>query len=330
MTAKPPVTVIPALSRVDRAAGRLVRDSDRKRRDASRRRATRADVEAHEALIVRLTEIHKVTPTRVDWSLIEAEGPVAPAIARDATSAAARKKLADYRPTLMDNLLGVEREKRRELMEKVIEATKVDAELWARAKAEADIHNRLLALAPDVRALKLEAIGGALAIRGALAPLKDLVEGVTLHEPTPGRIVARVDLVEFDALPDEACLAGPTSAAWIGMSAAERAELQLANACSLSLRVAVEILQVAPAEAVEVVARLCRTGGLVESDLHPVLHVKIPLAALVKLQLRKVDAAPTVAAFGARVAWTPARGLSPIDLEALGLGGLQAKPAQAA
>jgi hypothetical protein len=330
MTAKPPVTVIPAISRVDRAAGRLVRDSDRKRRDTSRRRATRSDAEAHEALISRLTDIHKVAPKRVDWARIEAEGAVAPAIARDATSAAARRKLADYRPSLMDNLMGLEREKRRELMDKVIEAAKVDAELWARAKAEADVHNRLLTLAADVKALKLEAIGGALQIRGALSPLRDLVEGLSLHEPAPGRLVARVDLLEFDSLPDETCLAGPTGVTWISMTNVQRAELQLANACSLALRVATEVLQVAPAPAVEVVARLCRPGGMTEQDLQPVLHVKFPLAALAKVQLRKADASPTVAAFGARVAWTPARGLAAIDIDALGLAGLHVKPAQAA
>lgn len=330
MAADPTVTVIPALSRVDRATGRLVRDSDRKRRDVSRSRVTKADVQAHEALIARLTEIHKITPQRVDWAQIEADGPVAPAIARDATSAAARKKLADYRPSLMDSLLGVEREKRRELMEKVIEAAKVDAALWAQAKAEADTHNSLLALAPDVRAMKLEAIAGVLKIQGLVANLRDLVEGLTLHQPSPGRIVARVDLLEYDALPDESCLAGAANATWIAMTPAERAQLQLTNACSLALRLATEVLQAAPLQAAEVVARLCRAGGLADTDLLPVLHVKIPLAALAKLQLRKLDAAPTVAAFGPRVAWTPERGLSPIDIDSLDLAALQPKPAQAA
>ncbi|MEW5684491.1 MAG: hypothetical protein AB1942_06205 [Pseudomonadota bacterium] len=330
MTAKPPVTVIPALSRVDRAAGRLVRDSDRKRRDTSRRRPSRADVEAHETLILRLTEIHKIPPRRIDWARIEAEGPVAPAIARDATSAAARRKLTDYRPSLVDSLMGLERDKRRELTEKVVEAAKVDAALWAKAKAEADVHNRMLALAPDVRAGKLEAIAGALKIQGLATVLKDLVEGLTLHEPSPGRIVARLDLPEYDALPDESCLAGATSATWVGLSDTERAQLQLTNACALALRVAAEILQIASLDAVEVVARLCRAGGLAETDLHPVLYVKVPLAAFAKLQLRKLDAAPTVAAFGARVAWTPVQGLAPIDLGALGLGALQPRPAQAA
>lgn len=330
MTGKPPATVIAPISRVDRATSRVVRESDRKSRPTSRRRPSRAEVEAHQALILRLTEIHKVTPKRVDWERIEAEGPVAPAIARDAVSAAARKKLAEYRPSLMDTLMGVEREKRRELTEKVIEAARADAELWAKAKAEADAHNRLLALAADVRALKVEAVAGVLKVRGLPDALKDIVEGLTLHAPTPQRLVARVDLLEFDALPDENCLSGATTATWVEMSPAERAELQLANACSVALRVAVEMLQVVTVEAVEVVARVCRPAGLAEVDMQAVLHAKVPMAALAKLQLRKLDAAPTVAALGARVAWTPARGLAPIDLEELGLGALRPPAAKAA
>lgn len=330
MTGSPPATVIASMSRVDRATGRLARDSDRKLRATSRRRATRADVEAQQRLHSRLTEIHKVTPKRVDWDRILAEGPVVPAIARDAMSAAARRKLSEYRPSLMDSLLGVERERRRELTEKVIEAAKADAELWARAKAEADTHNRLLALAPGVRALQVEAIAGALKVQGVAMNLKDIVEGLTIHQPTPERLVARVDLLEFDALPDETCLSGATSATWLGMSPAERADLQLTNACSVVLRVAVELLQVVSVEAAEVVARVCRPGGLTEADMQPVLHVKVPTAVLAKLQLRKLDAGPAAAALGARMAWTPGHGLGPIDIEQVGLGALRAPSIQAA
>ncbi len=330
MTASPHATVIASLSRVDRAAGRLVRDRDRRQRATTRRRPSRAEADAYQALISRLTEAHKVTPKRVDWESIIATGPVAPAIARDAVSAAARRKLAEYRPSLMDSLLGVEREKRRELNDKVIEAAKADAELWARAKAEADTHNRLLALAPDVRALKTEAIAGALKVQGLAQALKDIVEGLTIHQPAPERLVACVDLLEFDALPDESCLSGATSATWVEMSAAERADLQLANACSLALRLAVELLQIVQVDAVEILARVCRPGGLAEADMQPVLHVKVPVAALAKLQLRKVDAAPALAALGARIAWTPGRGLAPIEVEPLGLGGLRPPSTQAA
>lgn len=328
MTVRPPTPVIASLSRVDRAAGRIMRERDRKLRVAERRRPGRAEAEAYEALIERLTKVHQVAFKRTDWAEIEAAGPVVPAIARDAVSAAARRKLSDYRPTLMDTLLGLEREKRRELTDRVVEAARADAELWARAKAEADAHNRLLALAPDVRALKAEAIAGVLKANGAAHALRDVVEALALHVEG-GRLIALIDLIEYDALPDTACRSGPAGPAWVPLSDDDRRQLQLANACSAVLRTAVELLQVTPAEAVEVVARVCRRGGLAETDLVAVLHVKIPLAALTRLQLKKLDAAPTVAAFSGKLEWTAAAGFTPIDLRDVGLASLK-PPAVAA
>lgn len=328
MTASPPAPVIACLSRVDRAAGRSMRERERKLRVTDRRRPGRSDVEAHEALMTRLTEVHKVALERIDWNEIEARGPVAPAIARDAVSAAARKKLQDYRPGLMDTLLGLEREKRRELTDRVVEAARADAELWARAKAEAEAANRMLKLAPQVRALNVEAIAGVLKANGAAHALKDVVEGFTLHAEG-GRLIAQLDLIEYDALPDETCKAGPSSTTYAAISEADRRQLQLANACSVALRAALEVLQAAPVAAVEVVARLCRPGGLNETDLLPVLHVKIPVAALAKLQLRQLDAAPAVAAFSGKLDWTADRGFLPLDLADLGLAALK-PPAVAA
>ena len=318
MTASPPASVIACLSRVDRAAGRTMRERDRKLRATERRRPGSREVEAHEALIARLTEAHKIDFKRIDWAEIEARGPVMPAIARDAVSAAARKRLQDYRPTLFEHLLGLERERRRELTDKVVEAARIDAELWARAKAEAEAQNRMLALASDVRALKPEAIAGVLKANGAAAALKELVEGLSLRAEA-GRFVAQLDLIEYDALPDETCKpAGPT-AVYAVMPDAERRQLQLAYVASVALRAAVEVLQSAPVESVDVVARLCRPGGLAEADLEPVIHVKVPALAFAKLQLKKLNAAPALAAFGARMDWAEARGFAPIDLAEVGL-----------
>lgn len=311
MTVQGSTPIVAAMSRVDRVAGRGIRERDRKRRDAGRRRPSRAEAEAYEALIERLTKIHQVAFERIDWAKIEAEGPVVPTVARDAISAAARRTLANYQPSLFDNLLGREREKRRELTEKVVSAAKADAELYARAKAQADAHNRTLALAADVRALKPEAIAGVLKANGAAATLKEVVEGFRLHADGR-RLIGEVDLIEFDALPDEAC---KSDGGYAPISEAERFQLQLANACSVVLRAALELLQVAPVEAVEVVARLCRPGGLAETDLNPVLHVRVTAAALAKLQLRKLEATPLVAELAAHIDWTPVRGLGVIKID---------------
>lgn len=312
-------SIIEPLSRIDRVAGRGIRERDRKVRAAERSRPNRAEAEAHERLIARLTEAHQAPFKRIDWVEILADGPVAPTIARDATSAAARRKLAEYRPSLMDSMLGRERERRRELMEKVIEAAKVDAALWARAVAEADSRNRVLRLAPDVKALKAEAIVGVLKATGVVAALGDVVEAISLHDLGPERLVVRIDLLEYDSLPDTVCRTGTATAP---MPEAERYELQLANACSAALRAAAEVLQVAPVETVEVVARVCPPGGLAEADMEWILYVKVPAATLAGKRKDKVEAAALVADLGPRLNWTSARGFRRIEIDDLGLSAL--------
>lgn len=315
MSSRPPAQILAPLSRVDRVAGRSLREGERRRRAGERRRAGKADVESYDALIKRLTEAHHIAFKRIEWAQIEEDGPMAPSVPRDAVSSAARKKLTDYRPSLADSLLGRERDRRRELTEKVVEAAKADAALYAKAKAQADAHNRMLALAGEVRALNPDAIAGVLKVNGAAKALKEVVEAWSLRA-AGARLIAQVDLIEFDALPDQGCKASAAGvAAWADLPAAERAQLQLANACSVSLRAAVEVLQAAPVELVEVVARICRPGGLAETDFDPVLHVKVPAIALAKANLKKMEAATVVTALGAKLDWTPVRGLAPIELD---------------
>lgn len=318
MPNRPPAQILAPLSRVDRVAGRSLRESERRRRTGERRRASKADADAWQALVSRLTEAHHVTFKRVDWSEIEEAGPMAPSVARDAVSAVARKKLQDYRPSLVDTLLGRERDRRRELTAKVIESAKADAELYARAKAEADAHNRKLALAGEVRAGNPDAIAAVLNVSGVAKALRDTMEAFTLRA-VGARLVAQVDLIEFDALPEEECKTGPAGAAWTEITGADRAQLQLANACSVALRAAVEVLQVAPVEAVDVVARICRPGGVADTDFDAVLYVKVPALAMAKANLRKMEASGVLTALGARLDWTSARGLAPIELDDLGL-----------
>jgi hypothetical protein len=315
-----PGTVIETLNRVDRVAGRGLRETERQARRLQRRRAGRPDVDAYDMLVARLTKAHQVEFKRIDWASIVADGLVAPAVARDAVSQVARRRLSEYRPSLMDALLGLEREKRRQLMEAVLEAGKADAELYARAVAAAEAHNRLLRLAPDVAQLKPPAIAGVLRGGAAVDAMRDVVEGFTIHLEGPQRLVGQLDLLEYDALPDESChvVVAGAPPVFSNLTELERRELQIANACAMVLRAGVEMLQAAPVDSVEVVARLCRPGGQSEEEMDPVIYVKIPAAAFAKLQLAKMDAAPVVAAFGARIDWNPARGFAPVRIEDLG------------
>lgn len=319
MTTGGAAPIIGPMSRVDRVAGRALREGERKERKVARRRASHAQADAHKARMKALVEAHKTEFNRVQWVEIVQAGPVAPAVARDAVSQAARRRLAEYQPSFIDSMLGREREVRRKLTTDVLEAGKADAELWGRAKAAAEAHNRLLKLAPEVAALNLQAIAAAIKLSPGARLLEEVVEGFTLFSGGKDRLVACVDLLEYDALPDEACVSGVGAASYAAIPPNERNELQLNNACSVALRAALEVLQIAPVVTVEVVARVCPPRGMTEADLEPVLYLKVPEAALTKLQLGKLDATPTVTALGARMDWSIERGFVPIDIEKVGI-----------
>ena len=287
MSTRPPAQILAPLSRVDRVAGRSLREGERRRRAGEARRPGKAAADAWRMLVARLTEAHHVTFKRIDWAEIEEAGPMAPSVARDAVSAIARKKLQDYRPSLADTLFGREQERRRELTAKVIESAKADAELYARAKAEADAHNRKLALAAEVRALNPDAIAGVLKASGVEKALKESIEAFSLRAEGR-RLIAQIDLIEFDAFPDEECKAGPSGFTWSELAASDRSQL---------------LLTARPADA----------------DFDPVLYVKVPTLALAKANLKKMEAPSVVAALGARLDWTAGRGLAPIELDDLGL-----------
>jgi len=312
------VQVIAAKSRVDRVADRALRETQRKARNAAgRRRPTRPEADAFKARVAALTEAHKIEFERVDWDDIVEMGPVAPDISRDSVSAAAKRALMEYRPSVMDSLLGREKDRRRELQAKISEAAKADVEIYQRAKAYADRHNQLLKLALDVRAMKLPALSGALKANGVTEALEDVVEGLALATEGPGRLVALVTIPEFDAIPEERCSMGPAGASYSEIPMTDRCQMQLACATSLVLRVAAEVLQVVPVEAVEVIARQCRKDDD-GSDLEPVLHVRVPLAAPKRIPLKDMEPAQALTAMGARLDWSDARGLNVIRLGDLG------------
>ena len=211
----------------------------------------------------------------------------------------------------MDRVLGLESEKRRQLTDRVVEAAKADAERYERAKLFAARRERLLALAPGVRAFRLGAIADALRVNGGAAPLRDVVEGFRLYAKGKSRLIGQIDLLEFDALPDEACL--PSGC--VTLPVRERTRLQLANASAATLRAAVEMLQVAPVGVVEIVARVCPPGGAGAADMVSVLHARITADALRRVQLSRLNSGQVLAAFEAKMNWTPTRGLQAIRID---------------
>jgi hypothetical protein len=310
------------MSRVDRATRKALRERERKERSTARRSSAPELAARYEALFEQLTRAHCVKYERRDWGAIAETGPVEPAVRAHALEKKARRALTNYRPGIIDGLLGLQADKRRALAERVLDAAKKDADLYGRAKRNADLHNLDVALAEPVAALDFGAIETALKAHIPARELAPILEGLGVDMPSAGRLVVHVDVLELDALPDESVRlndAGRSVHALLTPTA--RREMHLANVCSVVLRVGLEVMAVVPIERLDLLARCAlpgaKDGG--EAEHHPILHVRLGHEALKAMDLRRLEPVSTVAALGARLDWEIGRGFAPIPIEDLKL-----------
>jgi len=317
-------TIIPAWNRIDRATKSVVRERERKERAAQRQKkpeSAETAVARCEAVLEQLTRAHCIKYERKDWNEISRRGMVEPAPKSNAREQAARKALARYEPGMIDALFGLGKDRRRELAAKVIAAAKADQAAYEKAKRAADAHNADVAAAAGVLAMDLLALESTLKANFDREAVGAALEGFAIAQPAPGRFIVFIDALEYDAMPDETCQAGPTGqAVYMPLPEANRQEIHLSNICSISLRVGAEVLGTVGVEAIEVLTR-CHLPNRVGQGTaqHPVLYVKLPHAALERMDLRKLEPVSTVTALGGRLDWDTTRGFAPIGVDDLKL-----------
>jgi hypothetical protein len=298
-----------------------MRQRERKERAAGNRGDPEAAIAALEARIEQLTRAHCAAYVRKDWNEAAQQTLVEPSVKPHAKEQAARRALANYVPGLLDSLFGLEADKRRRLAERVLEAAREDATLYAKAKKAADDHNRDITLAPAMLALDLDAIETALKAHLPIAELAPILEGLLFACPAPGKLTIYLELMELDALPDEICTASPSGeVVFSPMPAGQRHELQLLNACSAALRTVLETLAIVPVDEVELLAR-CHLVNPATRELepYPVMYLKAPHHTVARMDLRRLEPVSTVTALGGRLDWEVGRGLAPIEVDDLSI-----------
>jgi hypothetical protein len=328
-------TIIPTMNRIDRATKRAMRERERK--DRAAQRAKKPEVPAdfaarQDALIERLTRAHCVKYERKDWTEIARRGLVEAAPRSNAKEMAARKALTRYEPGVIDSLFGLGRDRRRELAERVLSAHKADSAAYEQAKRAAEAHNTDVKAAAGVLALDLNAIEATLKVNIDREVLGQALEGFALLQAAPDRFIVFIDGLEFDAMPDETCILQPNGVmAYAPVPIPNLYELHLSNICSISLRVGADVLASLGVDAIEVVTRchLPKADGR-ETEQHSVLYVKLPHAALSRMDLRKLEPVSTVTALGGRLDWDVTRGFAPIGVDDLKLFAAPPRPPQQA
>lgn len=317
-------TIIPTMNRIDRATKHAMRERERK--DRAAQRAKKPEVSAdfaarQDALVERLTRAHCVAYARKDWNEIARRGLVEAAPRSNAKEMAARKALTRYEPGVIDSLFGLGKDRRRELAERVLSAHKADSAAFEKAKKAAEAHNTDVKAAAGVLALDINAIEVTLKANIDRDAIGQALEGFALMQASPERFIVFIDGLEFDAMPDETCVIQPNGVAvYAPLPAPNIHELHLSNICSISLRVGADVLASLGVDAIEVVTRchLPRPNDR-DTEQHPVLYVKLPHAALSRMDLRKLEPVSTVTALGGRLDWDVTRGFAPIGVDDLKL-----------
>jgi hypothetical protein len=317
-------TIIPAWNRVDRATRRVMRERERKDRAATRAKKpelAEVVVARMDAELSRLTRAHCIAYARKDWNEIARRGLMEVPPRANTREQAARKALARYEPGVIDSLFGLGKDRRRELAAKVMSAAKADTAAYEKAKKAAEAHNSDVAAAAGVLAMDLAAIENTLKAnvdRDAVGPA---LEGFAVVHSAPGRFVVVIDALELDAMPDETVGSDADNRAVYGpLPPANIREIHLANVCSISLRIGAEVLATVGMDAVEVLTR-CHLPNAVGpgTEQQSVLYVKLPHAALERMDLKKLEPVSTVTALGGRLDWDVERDFAPIPIDDLRL-----------
>lgn len=307
------------MNRIDRATKQALRERERKDRSEGRRKPLEIAIPEFERRVEQLTRVHCVKYARRDWHEAAQRTLVEPSVKPHEKEQAARRALSNYRPGIIDSLFKLEADKRRRLAERVLEAAREDAALYAEARRAAETHNLDIKLAPGMLALDPETIDTALQAHVPVGELAPVLEGMQISSPSHGKLTLYLDYLELDAMPDETCVAGEDGKpVFAPMPATQRHEIHLLNACSATLRAVVEVMSVAPVDTVEVLGR-CHLFNPVLGELEPfpVLHLKAPHEALVRMDLRRLEPVSAVTALGGRIDWEISRGMAPIRTDDL-------------
>lgn len=322
-----PRTIAATMTWIERTTNRATRDRARKERVTAKRGTSPELAARYEALFEQLTRAHCVRYQRINWPEIAESGLVEPAVKADALERKARRALANYNPGVIDSLFGLGAERRRTLAEKVLAAAKKDAELFAKAKRNAQVHNLDVQLAAGVVALDFASIEAALQTHFPADDLRPALEGVAIDMSPSGKLVVHVDMLELDALPDESVGLGEGGRAVHALiTPTARHEFHLANVCSAILRVAVEVMSVVPIESIEVLGRCVPATAKGPADPQPIMYVRISHQALSAMDLRRMEPVSTVTAMGGRINWDIGRGFAPIQIEDLALAAPRQPP----
>lgn len=303
------------MDRIDRAAKAAERDLARRRTLAGARPATAKDAADHAARVARLRQLHAAPFRPQTWSALAERGRLEVAARPRLREFEARKALNAYRPTLIDQLVGRERERRRALAAAVVEAARADEAEYQQARAEAARHNAQVEFAERLLALEPVTLELAFTRHTGLPTIADVLGDVVVDRSGAcGGLNVRALVLPADEMPDELVDSDADGARILRlMRPGERHELHCAYVCSAALRLATETLGLFAAPSVQVTLACDLDLGGEAPERAAILRMAAPADQMQRISGQKVDPIATAVRLGARTSWTAAAGFRPLD-----------------
>lgn len=278
--------------------------------------AASSAADEYDRLIEALTGAHRVQLPRRDWHALAEEAPPAAPERSAAQEAAARRELDAYRPGWLARTFGGAKRRRIELTAAVEDARARDEGEHQARLQEAGARRAEIGFARRLVAGDPAAVADALGRFTRLGDLPFSVEGLDLVFVAGGRIVAMIDGLDLEDLPDRSVTLLQSGQASVKpLSQARVLELHRDAICSAAVRAAAECLAALPVETIEVVMQadlLDRGSGHI--GVTPVLWLRATAQALAMVNLPQTDAAALVERLGGHLDWSRKEGFRAIRL----------------
>ncbi|TSD82834.1 hypothetical protein FFK22_040985 [Mycobacterium sp. KBS0706] len=278
--------------------------------------AASSAADEYDRLIEALTGAHRVQLERRDWHAVAAAAPPAEPDRSAVQEAAARRELDAYRPGWLARTFGGAKRRRIELTAAVEDARARDEAAFEARLQEAEARRAEIDFARRLVARDPAAVADALGRYTRLGDLPFSVEGLDLVFVEGGRIVAMIDGLDLEDLPDRSVTLLQSGQASVKpLSQGKVLELHRDAICSAAVRAAAECLAALPVEAIEVVMQtdlLDRGSGHI--GVTPVLYLRAAAQALVAVNLPRTDAAALVERLGGHFDWSRKEGFRGIGL----------------
>lgn len=280
--------------------------------------AASSAADEYDRLIEALTGAHRIALPRRDWHAVASAPPPAEPARNAAQEEAARREQEAYRPGWFARTFGGAKRRRVELTAAVEDAKARDEAAFEARLQEAEARRAEIGFARRLVARDPAAVAEALGRFTRLGDLPFSVEGLDLVFVEGGRIVAMIDGLDLEDLPDQAVTLLQSGKASVKLlSQARLLELHRDAICSAAVRAAAECLAALPVEAIEVVMQadlLDRGSGHIGAE--PVLWLRATLQALGMVNLPLTDPAALVERLGGHFDWNRREGFRAISLGA--------------